>query len=126
MTTVSTTMRMLHGDTIPVADTKEVQSILTAFFEAFGIADAKESAVSITEDAMRFAGEYTLRAIGYSDVIGMQTIHFVFDTNDPEVPFDYEDDFGCFCYVHNLEAPHCSEYGSCGFKRRGDGIYRIW
>ena len=120
------TMRMLHGDTIPAADADEAQSLLSAFLEAFGIADARGYAKSITEDAMRFSGECTLRAVGYSDVIGMQTIHFVFDTNDPDEPFDYENEYGCFCYVHNMEASHCSEYGSCGFKRRGDGIYRIW
>lgn len=120
------TVRMMNGDTLPVADANEAQNLLTAFFEAIGIVDAEGYAKSITGDAMRFKGECTLRAVGYSDIIGMKTIHFVFDTNDPEEPFDYEGEYGCFCYVHNLEASHCSEYGSCGFERRGGGIFRIW
>jgi hypothetical protein len=121
-----TAMRMASGDTVPAANAEEAKNLLAAFFEACGIANAKEFAVQITKEAMRFAGECKLRAVGFSDIIGMQTVHFVFETDCPEEPFDYESEYGCFCYVYNLEAPHCSEYGFCGFKHRGEALYRVW
>ena len=121
-----TAMRMMVGDTIPVEDKKAAHDVLAAFFEICGVVDADGIAGQITEKATRYAQDYSLRAVGFSDVIGMQTIHFVFETFEPdEPPFDFENEEGCFCYVYNLEAPFCSEYGYCGFRRCGEGLYRV-
>ncbi len=98
--------RMLFGDTLSVKDAEQAQVFLGAYLTINQIQNAVEYAKQITQEALRYADDCRLRAVGLSHVIGMPTVHFVFDTLDE--PFDIANAGGCYCYVCNLQAPECS------------------
>lgn len=123
----------MMGKTQQVTDQNEVQKMFNYIKKVLGYEKAYND-VDILKLVNKYNDSPTMTKVAYIDcyrVYEMPCVCFCLDENpEQDIVKPFFEDYGsgypsCFCYVFNLAAEECSEFGDVFFYKNKDGYYHV-
>ena len=118
----------LMGKVVEVKNSDEVEFMTKYILNATGHNEYDD--LDIVKDRIcRYSEKNEVKYLVCNTIMGfMQCITYLIDTNEEDEPKPFEEDYGSgspcsFCYVFNMDADDCSEFGDCFFQKKSDGFY---
>lgn len=108
---------------------EEVNEMTRYILNAVGKENEFKDLDVLAERICRYSKDNEVKHLVVNTILGsMKCISFLIDTHYEGEPAPFEEDYGtgtpcAFCYVFNMDADECSEFGDCFFKKKSDGFY---
>ena len=118
---------MMQGNVMPITRKDNLEECVDYILKVITNGEPTESAKEILAE-LDSVKEFHGFCVNTLSIGGerMNMITFLTETEEDNGKYNVTDPHGAFCYVYNVTAPFCSEWGYSTFESRPDGtIHRI-